>query len=714
MATLLDIGVKFGAEGVPEVTRSVRELEQQMKRFQQGLNVATGVDSISRLNRAIAETGNRIRAIQGFRGLSTIPNEAAAAADGIEKVTRASNAGFQGLSAFNHVVQDAPFGLIGIGNNITELPNAFKNLSNAAKESGQSIGKILLGSLTGAGGLLTVISLVTTGLTFATSGFGAWTRGMGDNSKAIKENKDEVNLLAKAYEGVTDKVAQARVLGSVISSSAPLIERKRALEDLKRLNESYFGDLTLEGTKYDTLTNKINEYSRALIYANVQKLRGEEVTKAQVDVQDIRVQLQDLDEQIRRQQKLTKARFEDLKARGLADLAGVQSVNDLIRKDDKLVGLGAKRLEIYDKLGEAETKLGNLSIQFENAVTAALKFQNTEREKPSKTKSAKDDEELKRLNAELKAFQDRLKDIDALRQSGLLPKFLEGDAGDLQLKIFDQLRKIDAREVELKLKPKTEIDPQIEILQIQNALKEAATRAGLALTIPISPVPRGAADVAGATGGVDPAKVQEMADKLRDATKAKIEFDKAIRDAAAVMEFQDNVAKILANSLQDLTSTFGDALAEVFNTGDLGKGLAIAAQNILRIIGDTLQQIGKQVVLASTLVETLKKVLSTAGFGGASIAVGIGLIAAGAFIKNIKLPQFAQGGISDGPKSGYLALLHGREMITPLDRARTSVGLSDRNDGGLVAEVVMRGEDQYIQFFRVHKRLGRTGGQQVI
>ena len=36
-------------------------------------------------------------------------------------------------------------------------------------------------------------------------------------------------------------------------------------------------------------------------------------------------------------------------------------------------------------------------------------------------------------------------------------------------------------------------------------------------------------------------------------------------------------------------------------------------------------------------------------------------------IEQLEIPEFADGGIASGPEDGYLAMLHGRELITPLD-----------------------------------------------
>ena len=50
-------------------------------------------------------------------------------------------------------------------------------------------------------------------------------------------------------------------------------------------------------------------------------------------------------------------------------------------------------------------------------------------------------------------------------------------------------------------------------------------------------------------------------------------------------------------------------------------------------------------------------------------------------IEQLEIPEFADGVIVSGPEDGYLAMLHGRELITPLD------------DNYTQPEVITRGEE---------------------
>jgi hypothetical protein len=77
------------------------------------------------------------------------------------KVANGGNA----LMQFSRIAQDAPYGIIGIGNNITATVEAFGHLKNSTGSTGGAL-KALGQSIMGSGGILLGVSLLTTGLTY--------------------------------------------------------------------------------------------------------------------------------------------------------------------------------------------------------------------------------------------------------------------------------------------------------------------------------------------------------------------------------------------------------------------------------------------------------------------------------------------------------------------------------------------------------------------
>jgi hypothetical protein len=69
------------------------------------------------------------------------------------------------LMQFSRIAQDAPFGIMGIGNNITATAESFAHLSSSAGGTGNAL-KAVAASVTGVGGILLAVSLVTSALTY--------------------------------------------------------------------------------------------------------------------------------------------------------------------------------------------------------------------------------------------------------------------------------------------------------------------------------------------------------------------------------------------------------------------------------------------------------------------------------------------------------------------------------------------------------------------
>ena len=106
---------------------------------------------------------------------------------GTKNFTKNTNQAQNALRDFSRVVQDAPFGIIGVGNNIQELAGSFGFLVRSSGGVGAAI-RGVIGALSGPGGLILAVSAITTGLTiFAKRSQGA---------------KAEVNKLKDSFESL--------------------------------------------------------------------------------------------------------------------------------------------------------------------------------------------------------------------------------------------------------------------------------------------------------------------------------------------------------------------------------------------------------------------------------------------------------------------------------------------------------------------------------
>jgi hypothetical protein len=151
--------------------------------------------------------------------LKTTATEAKKTGDALKSNLNAGSAqAAQSLQNLSRIAQDAPFGFLGIANNINPLVESFGRLKAESGSTGGAL-KALVGGLSGPAGLGLAFGVVTAAISFAQIGFQAWSRG----SKEAKENSDlfkkDLEALKRELNAVTDELNN---FISVAESSAKL------------------------------------------------------------------------------------------------------------------------------------------------------------------------------------------------------------------------------------------------------------------------------------------------------------------------------------------------------------------------------------------------------------------------------------------------------------------------------------------------------------
>lgn len=167
---------------------------------------------------------------------------------------------------FNRVIQDAPFGLIGIANNLQELiPN---------------IGLASVG-----------INLLLTAVQFAQIGFVNWTRGLTDNKKAV----DNVKLSGEEYLNTLNQISKASLNGrqnaqaeltdlrllysQYTDNSRSLSDRKKAYQQLQDQYPAYFGNLKFEKEATNATSKAYESLTRTIIASAKSRAYADEIAK---------------------------------------------------------------------------------------------------------------------------------------------------------------------------------------------------------------------------------------------------------------------------------------------------------------------------------------------------------------------------------------------------------------------------------------------------
>lgn len=217
------------------------------------------------------------------RGLDQFIAKGKQVEQAMQRLNPASNQASFALTNFGRIAQDLPFGLIGVANNITPLVESLQRLSAQAKETGTSVGKQLLNSLKGGGGLILGVSLLTSVMQFAAIGFSAFTRGFDGAGKAAGEAAIDIRkahqIIADGAASVQGDIANINALLHAYSDTSSLEKQKRILSELTNINENYFGKLKAGVSTFNEISAAANQYTEALIANAVVKGFTDEISK---------------------------------------------------------------------------------------------------------------------------------------------------------------------------------------------------------------------------------------------------------------------------------------------------------------------------------------------------------------------------------------------------------------------------------------------------
>lgn len=258
MATGNKLEVQIGADvtdfknKIQEVESDIRELSKvKLDQLKLGLDtkeinaqIKDAKSSLATLKDSIGKTGN---AIGG-------------------QFTKQTANGSNALMQFSRIAQDAPFGIMGIGNNITATTEAFGYLKAQTGSTGGAL-KAIASSIMGSGGILLGVSLLTTGLTLLSqSGL-----SVGDIIDKATGKFDEFGGAIKKASEEGAKAASGEIFGlkALVSASQnkALSDKDRliAVENLQKQYPAYFGNLSKEEIMTSNLTGVVKELTQALV-----------------------------------------------------------------------------------------------------------------------------------------------------------------------------------------------------------------------------------------------------------------------------------------------------------------------------------------------------------------------------------------------------------------------------------------------------------------
>ena len=267
---------------------SITEVNKQIKRFTDLANTASK-DGLAPLNAEIAKLIKYREQLKSIGLPDDLPDTA--------KRSRIA------LTDLSRVVQDLPFGFIGIQNNIPSLVQSFGSLT---KQGGGLAGglKLLGQSLIGPSGVFFAFSAVTSLITVAIQQYGSLgnaiaaifgkvdslskiTQDAAKSQKTYNESaKTSGQIIAEATGNVDAQITKVELLTEVISNLSNSEElRKNALYEIQKISKSYYGDITLAVEDVKKLTAATNKYTESLIANSIAEAYKGKLTEATLNLE---------------------------------------------------------------------------------------------------------------------------------------------------------------------------------------------------------------------------------------------------------------------------------------------------------------------------------------------------------------------------------------------------------------------------------------------
>jgi len=188
-----------------------------------GADVQSAVTSLNTLNASLNKT------------TQTAANVGTTGMNNLTKGTKQANFA---LVNFSRVASDAPFGLIGIANNIDPLIQSFVSLRKETG-SGKAALSALASSLAGGGGLILAVSLVTSALQFAQLGLSRWSQSTKEANEETKKAKEELDKYTEAQKNSVRNLTQQKLeIDGLVSAAKNLnLSEKDRIAAINKLNE---------------------------------------------------------------------------------------------------------------------------------------------------------------------------------------------------------------------------------------------------------------------------------------------------------------------------------------------------------------------------------------------------------------------------------------------------------------------------------------------
>jgi hypothetical protein len=245
--------------------------QNQLAKFKTALGSATEPGQVAFLRKNVELLEGR---------LAAIGKQAQLAGAKLGTLNKSVGSAIPTLTNFGRVVQDAPFGIIGIANNIDPLIESFQRLKASTGSTGAAL-KSLFSALAGPAGIAIGVSAVTSALIafgpqIASAIFGV--KELTEEEKKLAEKNREV------AESLATEIIKIQSLASVANDELrSKKDRVAAIEELRKKYPEYLQGLTNEEALSKGVASATDAITKSLIRRIVLEAAREKITKEVAD-----------------------------------------------------------------------------------------------------------------------------------------------------------------------------------------------------------------------------------------------------------------------------------------------------------------------------------------------------------------------------------------------------------------------------------------------
>jgi len=334
-------------------------------------------------------------------------------------VVKGSNSAAFALTNLGRVAQDAPFGFIGIQNNLNPLLESFSRLKAETGGTGSAL-KALGSSLIGPAGLGIALSVVSAGILF----YQQYQQRANKEVTVAKKVTDEyINSLnqvdqarLKGGQSAVSELTTIKLLYDQYQNAAlPLEKRKEAYKEIQKLYPAYFGNLKFETsatdktkTAYDSLTQSILATARARAAADLITKNSTRQLENEQKVIDLTTQI--VAEQTKQKKLQAQVDSQNLLAKQEANILTSQQ-RDILNQYLKAGFQENELTKLKNNLLTDTNILTEQNIQLQKAATAEVL-------KGGKISGSVAGEKLKETEKEKRRFFALINDFKGIAETG--------------------------------------------------------------------------------------------------------------------------------------------------------------------------------------------------------------------------------------------------------------------------------------------------------